>query len=89
MPYLWLPIEDSSGPDSLRGYIERNAISLLSNYRGPAVDPASDSWLGHHCNREKVQLSGLWNSNHVDGTYEATFFGTMTCLVDRVETQPC
>ena len=89
MPYLWLPIEDSSGPDSLRGYIERNAISLLSNYRGPAVDPASDSWLGHHCNREKVQLSGLWNSNHVDGTYEATFVGTMTRLVDQVEIQPC
>ena len=89
MPFLWLPVQDSPGPDSLRGYIERNAISLLSNYRRLTVDPPSDSWLGHHCNRERVQLSGLWNSNHVGGTYEPTFVDTMARLVDRVETQAC
>ena len=32
MPFLWLEVPDPPGPDSLRGYIERNAIVLLSNY---------------------------------------------------------
>ena len=32
MPFLWLAIEDEPGPGSLRGYIERNAIALLSNF---------------------------------------------------------
>ena len=36
MPFLWLAIEDGPGPDSRRGYIERNAIALLSNRRGQA-----------------------------------------------------
>lgn len=30
MPFLTLPIDDPPGPDSLRGYIERNAVGLLS-----------------------------------------------------------
>ena len=30
MPFLWLEIADEPGPDSLRGYIERNTIALLS-----------------------------------------------------------
>ena len=89
MPILWLPVEDSPGPDSLCEYVERDAISLLSNHRTPIVDPPSDSWLGHHCNWERVQLSGLWNSSHVDGTYEPAFVNTMARLVDRDETQAC
>jgi hypothetical protein len=32
MLFLWLPIEDEPGPGSLRGFIERNSIALLSNY---------------------------------------------------------
>ena len=35
MPFLWLPVEDRPGPDSLRGYIERNAISLLTHVCQP------------------------------------------------------
>ena len=30
----------------MRGYIERNAIALLSNYGKPAIDPPSPGWLG-------------------------------------------
>lgn len=55
MPFLWLNIDDEPGPDSLRGYIERNSIALLSNYNKPAIDPPSQTWLGHHCNRERVR----------------------------------
>ena len=44
MPFLWLSVEDEPGPQSLRGFIERNAIALLSNYGKPSIDPPSDSW---------------------------------------------
>jgi hypothetical protein len=69
MPFLWLSIEDDAGPHRLRSYIERNSIALLSNYHKLALDPPSQSWLGHHSHRERVRKSGLWNQNHVDELY--------------------
>ena len=58
MPFLWLSIPDDAGPQSVRGYIERNAIALLSNYDKPPLDPPSLDWLGHHSDRERVRKSG-------------------------------
>ncbi len=84
MPFLWLAVEDEAGPESLRGYIERNAIALLSNYGRHPIDPPSTSWLGHHCNREKVRDSDLWNSNHVDEDYDPAFLDVLACLIDEV-----
>ena len=48
MPFLWVGIDDEPGPDSPRGYIERNAIALLSNNNLPdtPTDSASAVWLG-------------------------------------------
>src|SRR5207302_379079 len=60
MSFLWLDIEDEAGPESQRGYIERNSIALLSNYNKPAIDPPSTCWLGSHSDRERVRRSGLW-----------------------------
>ena len=54
MPFLWLAVEDEPDPKSMRGYIERNAIALLSNYGKPPLDPPSPGWLGSWCNRNKV-----------------------------------
>ena len=85
MPFLWLAVEDEPRPESLRGYIERNAIALLSNWGKQPVDPPSTSWLGHHCNREKVRASGLWNSNHVNEDYDPAFLETLACLIDEME----
>lgn len=62
---LVLEVPDEPGRESLRGYIERNAIALLSNYFGDSADPPSTGWLGHDCPRETVRRSGLWNQNHV------------------------
>ena len=81
MPFLWLSIEDEAGPESCRGHIERNSIALLSNYKRPPLDPPSQGWLGHHCNRERVQKSGLWNSNHVDESYDPSFLDELERLV--------
>jgi len=66
MSFLWLPVDDEPGPNSQRGYIERNVIALLSNYEREPLDPPSENWLGRHSDRERVRESGLWNQNHVD-----------------------
>ena len=82
MRFLWLEIDDSPGPESLRGYVERNAIALLSNFHPTPLDPPSSSWLGRHCDRGKVRPSGLWNTNHVDDPYDPRFLGTLERLID-------
>jgi hypothetical protein len=81
MPFLWLAIDDEAGPESLRGFIERNAIALLSNYNKQPIDPPSQGWLGHRCDRERVKNSGLWNSRHVDEAYDTAFLDKLDELV--------
>lgn len=85
MPFLWLAIDDEPGEGSLRGYIERNAIALLSNYGKPPLDAASRGWLGRHCDRERVRESGLWNSRHVDERHDPEFLGSLAQLVAATE----
>jgi hypothetical protein len=84
MRFLWLAIDDEPGPTSLRGYVEKNSIALLSNYNKPPLDPASKAWLGHCSNRERVRGSGLWNQNHVDESYGPTFLDGLERLVSAV-----
>ncbi len=81
MPVLWLAINDEPGPDSLRGYIKRNTIALLSNHDKDRIDPASENWLGGCCNRKRVKTSGLWNQNHVNEQYDPAFLDTLETLV--------
>jgi hypothetical protein len=83
MPFLWLDVSDTPGQDSLRGRIERNAIALLSNLKKPVLDPASSNWLGCHCDREKVRMSGLWNNNYVDEAYDRQCISCMEDLIDK------
>ena len=80
MPFLWLRVDDETGPGSLRGFVERNVIAMASNWDG-AVDPPSTNWLGHHCLREKVRRSGLWNQNHVDDRYDPMVLDVIEALV--------
>ena len=82
MQVLWLAIDDEPGPQSLRGFIERNSIALLSSYRHPAFDPASPDWLGYRCPRERVTKSGLWNSNHVDEAVDPTFLDIFEQMIE-------
>jgi hypothetical protein len=81
MPFLWLAIDDEPSEASLRGYIERNSIALLSNYGKPPLDTASTGWLGRHCDRERVRESGLWNSKHVDEQHDPAFLDRLAQLV--------
>ncbi len=83
MPFLWLAIEDEAGPESLRGYIERNSIALLSNSQKSQIDPPSENWLGRFSSHRKVLASGLWNQNHVDEKYNPSFLEVMErCVAD-------
>ena len=84
MPFLWLTVEDEPDAESLRGYIERNAIALLSNCGKEPLDPPSAGWLGHSCNRELVRKSGLWNQNHVVEAYDPAFLGCFEKLVSEI-----
>lgn len=84
MPFLYLDVDDAPSPDSLRGIIERNAIALLSNFQKQHIDPPSNDWRGHHCNREKVRQSGLWNQNHVDENYDPTFLHALETLIVKM-----
>jgi hypothetical protein len=83
MPFLWLAVEDDPGPDSERGYIERNAIALLSNYGKPILDQPSSGWLGLSSDRQRVRNSGLWNQNHVEEFYDPAFLDAMEHLISR------
>jgi hypothetical protein len=85
MPFIWLAVEDKPSAVSLRGYIECNAIALLSNFDKEPLDSPSVGWLGHFCDRERVRRSGLWNSNHVDQPYDPAFLKCMEELIAKIE----
>ena len=84
MPFLWLDIGDEPGPNSLRGYMERNAIALLCNWGKKPLEFPSPDWLGRLCNRPLVRESGLWNQRHVTEQYDRTFLDTLERLVDQL-----
>jgi len=79
MPLLWVDIGDEPGPSSMRGYVERNAIALLSNCnsRNAPIDPPRSDWLGRRAAREAIRDSGLWNVNHVAGSCDPEFLGVL------------
>jgi hypothetical protein len=85
MPFVFLPINDAPGPESLRGYVEGNTIALLSNLRKEPIDAASSAWLGRRCDRGRalVRDSGMWNQNHVHEVYHAAFLETLEMLVEQ------
>lgn len=87
MRFLCLSVPDAAGPDSLRGYIERNSIALLSNFGRQPLDPPSAGWLGRDCDRERVRRSGLWNSNHVDERYDRRFLRTLEQTILAMESE--
>ena len=89
MPFLWLEIDDPPGAGSVRGYVERNAIALLSNLAKPPLDSPSSKWRGSACNRGKglVRDSGLWNQNHVDESYDPAFLDVLDRYVNAMRAQ--
>jgi hypothetical protein len=85
MSFLWLAIDGDRGSENMRARIERNSIALLSNYNKPPLDRASPQWLGHHCDRDRVRASGMWNQNHVNEEYDPLFLNDLKSLVEVAE----
>jgi hypothetical protein len=83
MAFLWLAVGDEPGPTSRRGFLERNAIALLSYHSTPAIDSASDGWLGHWSDRDLVRRSGLWNNRHVKDDYDAKFIHELQAVISQ------
>ena len=73
MPFLWVAVPDMSGAGSDRSTIERGAISLLSNWDRPPLDPPSETWLGRLSDRDRVSGSGLWNVQYVAEDHDPAF----------------
>lgn len=84
MPFLWLEIDDAPGRTSLRNYVNRNAIALLSNYGKKRIDPPSTTWLGNFSDKDHVRYSGLWNTDHVTETYDPAFLAVLERLISEM-----
>lgn len=76
----WVAVPDEPGVDSLRAFIERNCIALLSRQLNPA-DPPSEGWLGRHSPRREIRQSGLWNLNYVEDQPDASVIDTIERLL--------
>lgn len=83
MPFLWLEVDDEPGPASMRKYIERNAVALLSTASRLRLDPPSEDWLGHSCRHGAVRALGLWNVDHVFEEYDPGFLDLFERLVGK------
>jgi len=82
MSVLWVDVPDEPGRGSARAFVERNAITLLSNELRP-IDKPSDNWLGLHSPNEEIRRTGLWNLNHVDQRHEPAFLDVIASFVSR------
>ncbi len=83
MPFLWLEVDDLPGPSSIRGFIERNSIALLSNFyaEDSPIDPPDTLWLGKFTGHQAIRRSGLWNVNHVSELYSGDFLDLFQKLI--------
>lgn len=80
MRVLWVAIDDEPGPESMRAFVERNSIALLSNNLDP-YDPAGPEWLGSDSGRAEIRASGLWNLNHVKAKVDLSFLDVLEGFV--------
>lgn len=85
MPFLFVAADDEPGPGSVRAYVERNAIGLLSNRTSvrDAIDPPRPGWLGRSCPVDAVRESGLWNSKHVSESPDPAFLDVLERLAGK------
>ncbi len=82
MPFLWVAVDDEPSSNSMRAYLERNSIGLLSNYKKPSFDKPSQDWLGRSSAESTIRESGLWNTDHVDCEYIPSFLSTLRRFVE-------
>ncbi len=77
---VYVPVPDPAGPESLRAFVERNAIALLAS-EGRRFDPPTAEWLGLDSPSTAISSSGLWNVAHVGEKVDADFPDVLDRLV--------
>jgi len=82
MSLLWVEINDEPGRAGQRGYIERNAIALLTTVAARLLDPPSGAWLGHQSTKPVIRTSGLWNIKHVGKPVHPMFLEKLETLAN-------
>ena len=89
MPFLWLGIDDEPGPDSLREYVRRHVVGMLSNYTVHArpIDPPSEGWLGRWAADACIRRSGLWNVHHAAADYDPRFLVWLQSAIESSSDQ--
>ena len=75
----YVPVLDDPGPNSMRGFVERNAIGMLSDRRLGSA--ATAGWLGRHAPAKAVRESGLWNVRHIGDPVDDEFMEALERLV--------
>lgn len=83
MPFLFIEINDEASKNSMRSYIEKNSIGLVSAYNLANGFDEPD-WLGLYSNRERVRNSGMWNNNYVGEGYEAEFLDVLDEFIETM-----
>lgn len=81
MTVLWINVPDEPGSNSMRAWIEQNAIALLSNQCAP-LEAATADWLGHYSPRLEIRQSCLWNLNYVRQPYDPRFLDDLETAVE-------
>lgn len=71
MPFAWLSIEDDAGPQSLRGYIERNSIRIRPGQRRPTE-------MGHERSGRASVGSGTANYGVIHCASAPQYVGVLT-----------
>ena len=72
--FTWVPNAQQLG---------RHAISLLSEFQRPSVDPPRDCWLGHHSHEPNIQESGLWNVQYINAQWTDDWLDDFERLVKQ------
>lgn len=80
MRIVWLDVPGKRGQNRDIDFIASNVVALLSNGLAP-LDPPSAEWLGRHNPRQEIQLSGLWNVQHVMDSVDGSALDLMEELI--------
>ena len=73
-----LEVDDLPSKTSMRAFVEKNSIALLSSinysYNFPTLN-----WLGNYSTRLEIAYSGLWNINYVRDDYD----NNLLCVFEK------
>ena len=64
-----IDVDDLPSANSVRSYIEKNSIALLSNLNY-SFNFSTIDWLGNFSHRNEIKGSCLWNINYINSDFD-------------------